>query len=742
MRGPEDQELELEGVVERVTFVNNDSGFAVLKLVVPGEAATVTAVGPLAGAQPGESLRVHGRFVIDRTHGRQLKVTSYVPVLPATAIGIERYLGSGLLGGVAKGLAKKIVAHFGARTLEVIEREPERLTEVEGIGKKRKDRIVAAFREQSEGREVMLFLHSHGITTHHAQKIMRTYGREALAIVRANPYRLAEDIFGIGFRSADRIAIGLGLPRDAPRRAEAGLVYTLVEAAGDGEVFVPEAELLERAATLLEIDPAPLASALTALLHEGRLVRESVPSDPPVVAIYTRALHAAETGSVAEIQRILAAPLAHAERGQRVIFSRALAAYQARSGITLAGAQADAVRAALEAKLLVITGGPGTGKTTLVRAIIALLREEGRRIVLGAPTGRAARRLEGASGHPASTLHRLLDFSPGTMTFQRGPDAPLEADVVIVDESSMLDLPLFHQLLRAVPSRAQLILVGDVDQLPSVGPGRVLADLIESGVVPTVRLEHIFRQAEASAIVINAHRVNHGELPEVATDGAAPSDFYFIERSTPEQVAEALRTVVLERIPRRFGLDPIRDVQVLTPMHKGPLGVAQLNADLQAALVPAGRSVSRGHQSLRLGDKVIQLRNNYELDVSNGDVGRVIALDEEERRLTIDFDGRRAEYGPEGLDDLALAYAITIHKSQGSEFPAVVVPVSTQHYVMLRRNLLYTAITRGRRLVVLIGDRRALGLAVSERRLERRSSALGARLRVAVRIETPGQPRV
>jgi len=710
----------LEGVLERVTWSDEESAWSVVRLHVQGRADPVTAVGNLLGVQPGESLRLTGRWVHDRKYGEQFKVESYLTVRPSTLIGVQRYLGSGLVPGIGPVMAERLVRAFGIETLEIIDSAPDRLAEVEGIGPVRSARIREAWAEQRGIRDVMVFLQSHGVSTGYAVKIYRQYQGRAIGIVREDPYRLASEVFGIGFKSADRIAESLGIPKDSPRRAQAGVLHVLGALAEEGHVYCPGPELVRRTAELLEIAEEPVSTALDAEARDGRIVIE--PGEEP--AVYLRALHGAEAGSAALLGAILRAPV----RPLEIDIERALAWFEERSGLVLADEQRRAVRQAISSRILVVTGGPGTGKTTLVQAVIRILERKGRRILLAAPTGRAAKRMQETTGRAARTIHRMLEFNPRTGEFQRNPAAPLEADLVIVDEASMLDIVLAHHLLRALPPPCQLMMVGDVDQLPSVGPGAVLADLIRSGAVGVVRLTEIFRQAAESRIVVNAHRINRGEMPALeAAD--AKSDFFFVEREEPEEILSALRVLVRERIPRRFGLDPVEDVQVLTPMHRGLLGAASLNAELQALLNPAGDALSRGARVFRVRDRVMQVRNNYELDVFNGDIGRVEAIDDAERQVRVRFEDRVVAYEYADLDELVLAYAVSIHKSQGSEYPCVVVPLHTQHYVMLQRNLLYTALTRAKRLAVIVGTRRALGRAVRNAEAVRRYTHLAERLR-------------
>jgi|CXWL01.1.fsa_nt_gi exodeoxyribonuclease V alpha subunit len=726
-----DRTLTVEGTLERIVYSSDENAWSVVRVIVAGRREPLTAVGNLLGVQPGESLRLTGRLVNDRKWGEQLQVDSYVSVAPASLVGIERYLGSGLVRGIGRSLAKRLVTRFGLATLDVIEQEPARLLEVDGIGPVRSARIREAWTAQKEIKTVMVFLQSHGVSTAFATRIWKLYGAEAVNVVRTDPYRLATDIWGIGFKSADRIARNLGLPTDAPARIRAGLLYVLSQAGDRGHLFLPQSKLLADAAALLEVAPELVPPALADLEMSGDVVVEELPAAATPLgqlrerAIFLAALHAAEAGLAERLSGLLAAPASPLD----VDVPRALAWFEQRAGIALAEGQRQAIAQALSAKLLVVTGGPGTGKTTLIKGVVEILGRKGRRLLLAAPTGRAAKRLSEATGAEAQTLHRLLAFDPQTRSFTRNQEKPLEADVVVVDEVSMLDVLLAYHLSKAVPATAQLVLVGDVDQLPSVGPGRVLADLIESGVVPVVRLGQVFRQAAASRIISNAHRINRGDLPFLDPPGPGElADFFFIERSEPADVRATIRELVGERIPNRFGLDPVEDVQVLTPMRRGELGATNLNVDLQQLLNPQGTPVGRFGQ-LRVGDKVMQVRNNYDLEVFNGDIGRVRAVDTDEDTVEVVFDGRSVIYEPVALDELVLAYACSIHKAQGSEYPCVVVPVHTQHFVMLQRNLIYTAVTRGRKLVVLVGTKKALAIAVGTADGERRNSRLAERLR-------------
>jgi exodeoxyribonuclease V alpha subunit len=713
----------VEGTVERVTYSNEESGWTVLRLLVPGRRDPLPIIGNLPGAQPGEWISARGRFETHPDYGEQFRADSYRSEHPATLAGIQRYLGSGLVHGLGPALAARIAEKFGLQTLEIIDDHPERLREVEGIGPVRSERIQKAWAEQRRIRDVMVFLQSHGVTPLLAVRIFRQYGDRAIQAVEENPYRLAQDIFGIGFKTADRIARSLGIEPSSPRRLQAGALHVLGQLSDEGHVCAPEPLLVERAAEALEAEPDLVTAALHELAAANQVVREA-PSDSDAPLWYAAALHTIEVALAGAISERLQAPA----RPLPVDAQAAVQELERRSGLALAPQQREALLTAANAPLMVITGGPGTGKTTLVRGLIHLFDRAGLRTILMAPTGRAAKRMSEATGRDARTIHRALEFSPAERRFQRDRDHPLEADAVIIDETSMVDLPLAWSALRAIPPAARVVLVGDVDQLPSVGPGAVLADVIRSGAVPVVKLAHVFRQAHRSEIIEAAHGVNEGRAPR-RTTGKPDTDFYFVAREEPEQVAAMVKEMVKDRIPRRFGLDPIDGVQVLTPMQRGLLGAANLNAELQALLNPTGEELVRGARVYREGDKVMQLRNNYDLEVFNGDVGRIRRIDRDEQAVDISFDDRLVRYRMEDVDELALAYAVTIHKSQGSEYPCVVVPLHTQHFVMLARNLLYTAITRGKRLVVLVGTEKAAWIATRNESASKRWTRLAERLR-------------
>lgn len=719
--------ITLQGTLERITYVNEENNYVVARLEIPGRRDLLTIVGNLVSVNPGETLRLQGEWVTHRRYGEQFRVDRYETIRPATAAAIEKYLGSGLIKGIGPVFARRLVEAFGPDTLRVIEEEARRLLEVGGIGKIRLARITAAWEEQREIRQVMLFLQGHGVSSAYAVKIYKAYRQEAIRVVSENPYRLAQDVYGIGFKTADRIATNLGIPRDSPLRAQAGIAHVLGELADEGHVFYPVEPLLDQCVKELEIPPEILDPALEELQRADRVAVEAIPQVGGLAA-YLRPLHVAEVH--------LARRLADVARAPRIQYpidiERALRWVEEQNGVVLAPAQQLAVRRAIEEKLLVITGGPGTGKTTILRCIIQILDKKRLRILLAAPTGRAAKRMAEATGRGAKTIHRLLEWSPQEGAFKRNPDRPLEADLVIVDEASMIDLLLMNSLLRAVPLQSTLILVGDVDQLPSVGPGNVLRDIIASGTAEVITLTEVFRQAEESAIVVNAHRINRGEFPRWPDGEEAGGDFHFVARAEPEEVQRTILELVGERLPRSLGLQPLDDIQVITPMHRGPIGAAQLNEALQAALNPVradGPEIVRAGRRFRVGDKVMQIRNNYDREVFNGDIGRIVDLDLEDQTVAVRFEDRTVPYDFSELDELVLAYAVTIHKSQGSEYPAVIIPIHTTHYVMLQRNLLYTAVTRGRRLVVLVGTRKAVAIAVKNAKTQERYSSLAARLR-------------
>ncbi len=714
----------LSGLIERVSFFNEENGFAVLKVKVKGHRDLVAVVGSLPSVSPGEWLNAEGHWVREREFGLQFKADRLTSSAPTSREGIEKYLGGGMVKGIGPVYAKKLVAKFGEGIFDIIENYSVRLEEVAGIGAGRRRKIKEAWAEQKVIREIMVFLHSQGVSTARAVRIYKTYGDQAIETVRANPYRLARDIHGIGFKTADQIAQKLGIPADSLARAEAGLSHVLLEATGDGHCALPRPLLLAESVKLLEVPEQLVSDALLRGAAEGEVTQEEIHGEP---WIFLPRLQTAEIGIARRIQQLAAG------RSQypAIDLDKAVAWCEQKTGKTLAPSQRTALATALTSRVLIITGGPGVGKTTLLNAILLILRAKQVQCILCAPTGRAAKRMSEATGMEASTIHRLLETVPTEGGFRRNESNPLDCDLLVVDECSMVDVPLMHQLLRALPARGSLLLVGDVDQLPSVGPGLVLSHLIASGVPPVVRLTEVFRQAAHSRIITAAHQINEGYLPELPARDTE-SDFYFIEREEPEEIARTLREVVQQRIPARFKLDPVRDVQVLSPMNRGSLGIRELNLSLQAVLNPLKPDqtvVEKFGWRFATGDKVIQTVNNYDKEVFNGDIGLISSVDGIERELVVQFDQREVRYDFNELDELSLAYAITIHKSQGSEFPVVVFPLATQHYLLLQRNLIYTAITRGKKLVVIIGQRQAFATAVRNHRVAQRFSALLDRLR-------------
>lgn len=714
----------LSGLIERVTFFNEETGFAVLRVKAKGHRDLVAVIGSLPSVSAGEWLVAEGQWIRDREHGLQFKASTLKSAPPTSREGIEKYLGSGMVKGIGPVYARKLVDKFGEGIFDIIENYSVKLEEVDGIGPGRRRKIKDAWQEQKFIREIMVFLHSHGVSTSRALRIYKTYGEAAIERVRTNPYRLAQDIPGIGFTTADQIAQKIGIPRDSLLRAEAGLSHTLNEATGRGHCALPKSDLLGESIKLLAVSENLVAEALARLLAAGALTEEHIKGEQ---LVFLPALRQAELGVAARIKSLAATPPAYPS----IDFAKAVAWCQSKTGVALAPSQKEALAKALSKRIIVITGGPGVGKTTLLNSLLQILTAKKLTCRLCAPTGRAAKRLSEATGLEAQTIHRLLEFQPSAGGFTRHEENPLEADLLIVDESSMVDVRLMHALLKAHPPGGSLILVGDVDQLPSVGPGTVLGDLIQSGVVPVVRLTEVFRQAAASRIITAAHAINQGFLPDLPAK-ADPSDFYFIERNEPDRIVETLLELVQSRIPRKLNCDPWSDIQVLCPMNRGSLGVRELNLRLQTALNPARPEepvVEKFGWQFRRRDKVIQTENNYDKEVFNGDIGQITAIDPVEREVKVRFDAHEVAYDFGELDEIALAYAITIHKSQGSEFPAVVIPLATQQYLLLQRNLIYTAITRGRKFVVVVGQKKAFALAVRNNQTARRFSGLLARLR-------------
>jgi exodeoxyribonuclease V alpha subunit len=708
----------IEGVVERIVYSNEENHYTVAQLLPEGKGRQepVTIVGNLTALNIGETVKAQGHWTTHKQFGRQFAVEKFESVLPRTIVGIRKYLGSGLVPGIGPTFAERIVEKFGEQTFDVIDHFSARLREVDGIGPERAKRIKDAWAAQKSVRDIMVFLQGYGIGSAHAAKIFKQYGENAIAVVGENPYQLAKDITGIGFRTADGIASKLGIARDSIHRLKAGVLYTLENATADGHVCLPRDLLIKSAAELLEAEIAPIENAIKLLaLSNDVMVEEDI--------VYLTGLYKSERGVANFILDLCAAEL----KLPAMDLHRAVEWVQEKTRVELAEAQEKAIKTALASKLTVITGGPGVGKTTIVNSIVKILHAKNCKVLLAAPTGRAAKRMSEATGTPAQTIHRLLKYEPHEHGFAHNERRPLNGDMIIIDETSMLDIPLAYHLMKAIPQSASVVFVGDVDQLPSVGPGNFLHDLIESGICPVVRLTEIFRQAKDSFIITNAHRVNEGQMP--VFDAPKESDFFFIVEEDPGKVLATIKTLCAERVPKKFGFDPMRDVQVLTPMHKGLCGSENLNRELQATLNPTGPVVQRFGRTYRVGDRVMQIRNNYDKDVFNGDLGRVKRLDLIEQQVIVEIDDREISYEFTDMDELLPAYAISVHKSQGNEYPCVIAPLLTQHYVLLQRNLLYTAITRGKKLVILIGSKKALAIAIRNNKTSARFSRLQERLR-------------
>jgi len=721
--------MELKGQIERITYTSEETGFTIAKVKVDDRRDLVTVVGKLVGPVVGEIIRMKGEWVNHPRYGEQFKIVHYKTQIPASVHGIGKYLGSGLIKGIGPVMAERIVEKFGDDTLEVIENQVERLTEIEGIGKKRIGMIKKGWAEQKEIREVMIFLQSHGVSSGYATKIFKQYGSKSIEVVKQNPYTLATDVFGIGFIVADGIAEKLGFSKDSELRGEAGVLYVLNRMAEEGHVYYPYEPLIQKCREILQVEREVVAKAFAKIVLDKEVVIEDLNQDiedfrENYKAAYLPRFHLAETSSGFRLKTLIGAPKAIRE----INTDKAVQWVQEQLDITLATRQVQAVRSAVEDKVLVITGGPGTGKTTIINAVLKIFARLRVNILLAAPTGRAAKRMSEATGREAKTIHRMLEFSMQKGGFQRNQNRPLKCDLLIVDEASMIDTMLLHHLLKAIPPEATFILVGDVSQLPSVGAGNVLKDLIDSGAVKVVELNEIFRQAQESSIIVNAHKINSGKLPSLAPAERTDEDFYFIEQEEPEEVLRIILELAKERIPRRFGFDPVEDIQVLAPMHKGVAGAENLNTELQKTLNPGEDVITRGNAKFRVNDKVMQIRNNYDKEIFNGDIGRINRINSINQEVAISFDGAEVLYDYSELDEVVLAYAISVHKSQGSEYPAVILPVLTQHYILLQRNLLYTAVTRGRELVVLVGTSKALAIAVNNDKTQRRYTYLRYRL--------------
>ncbi len=728
---PKAELTNLQGQIERITFTNEETGYTVAKIKVYGRRELVTIIGSMVNLTPGEIIKMKGEWTNNPKYGEQFKIVFCETTTPASVHGIEKYLGSGLIRGIGPVMAKRIVKMFKEKTLDIIENEIDKLVDVEGIGQKRIGMIRKAWEEQKEIREVMIFLQSHGVSSGYAAKIYKQYGNEAINIVKENPYRLATDIFGIGFITADKIAEKLGFAKDSDLRAAAGILYVLHELTDEGHVYYPYEPLLLKCKEILDIDREIIIKAMGTVSLNKQIVIEDLNSDLADFqennkAVYLAGYYTAEKNLAARLKTLINSP----QSIRKINPEKAIQWIQEKLSINLADKQIEAVKCAAENKVMIITGGPGTGKTTIINAVIKIFSAINTRIMLAAPTGRAAKRMSETTTTEAKTIHRLLEYNIRKGGFQKNEESPLDCQLLIVDEASMIDTILMHHLLKAIPPTSTFIMVGDVNQLPSVGAGNVLKDIIDSGIAPVVQLNEIFRQAKESSIIVNAHKINEGIIPILKSSQENLDDFYFIEQEEPEKVLQMIIHLVKERISKRFGFHAINDIQVLTPMHRGTVGAGNLNVELQKALNPGEDGVSRGGRLYRVNDKVMQIVNNYDKEVYNGDIGRITSIDTESQEVKVSIDEREIVYDYSDLDELVHAYAVSIHKSQGSEYPAVVIPILTQHYVLLQRNLLYTGVTRGKKLVVIVGSKRAMAIAVKNNKTEKRYTLLKQRLQI------------
>jgi exodeoxyribonuclease V alpha subunit len=719
---------DLQGQIERITFTSEETGYTVAKVKVYGRQDMVTVIGNMINPTPGEIIKMKGEWGNHPQYGEQFKFSFCQTTVPASVHGIEKYLGSGLIKSIGPVMAKRIVKMFKEETLNIIEKETEKLTKVAGIGTKRIGMIKKAWEEQNEIREVMIFLQSHGVSSGYAAKIYKQYGNGSIKVVQENPYRLATDIFGIGFITADKIAENLGFAKDSDLRAAAGILYVLHELTDDGHVYYPYELLIGKCKEILEIDREIIVKAMGAIAVDKQIMIEDLNSDIEFKennkAVYLSGYHTAEKNLATRLKTLINAP----QSIRKIDAEKAIGWIQEQLSISLAEKQIEAIGCASKNKVMIITGGPGTGKTTIINAVLKIFSAIKANIMLAAPTGRAAKRMSETTGHEAKTIHRLLEYNMRKGGFQKNEENTLDCQLLIVDEASMIDTLLMHHLLKAIPPTATFIMVGDINQLPSVGAGNVLKDIIDSGIAPVVQLNEIFRQAKESSIITNAHIINEGRIPNLKSSPDKLDDFYFIEQEDPQKNMEMIISLVKERIPKRFGFDSINDIQVLSPMHRGTVGSANLNLELQKALNPGDAGVMRGGRLFRINDKVMQIKNNYDKEVYNGDIGRITAIDAESQELKVSIDDREVVYDYSDLDELVHAYAVSIHKSQGSEYPAVVIPILTQHYVLLQRNLLYTGVTRGKKLVVIVGSKKAVAIAVKNNKTEKRYTLLMRRL--------------
>lgn len=721
--------VNLQGQIEQIIYNNEENGYTIVKLRISDRKDPITVVGTLITPTPGEILKMKGYWTNHPKYGEQFRITDYETVTPATIHGIEKYLGSGLVKGIGPVMAKRIVEKFGRDTLEIIESDLHKLAEVDGISFGRIEMIKKAWEEQKEIRDVMLFLQAHDVSSGYATKIFRQYGKNSIEVVKDNPYRLASDIFGIGFITADRIAEKLGIGKDSLQRVEAGILYVLNQLSEDGHVYYPYEPLLRKCIEILKVEKDIVVKAFGSITLDNRVVIEDLNENMADFkennkAVYLAKYHLCETYIADRLKTLANAPTSI----KNIDTAKAVKWVQDQLSIILAEKQTEAIKYAIENKIMVITGGPGTGKTTIIHAILKIFFRQGINTLLAAPTGRAAKRMTEATSYEAKTIHRMLKYSIKYDGFEKNEHNPLKCDLLIIDEASMIDTILMYHLLRAVPLRATLILVGDVNQLPSVGAGNILKDIINSGAVPVVELSEIFRQAKESLIVVNAHMINNGLMPMFKGSRERLEDFYFIEKEDPEDVLKTILELTSERIPRRFGFDPLDDIQVLTPMHRGVVGTGNLNMALQKVLNPVQTAITRGNRSFRIHDKVMQIKNNYDKEIFNGDIGRITGIDMEKHEVVVSFDGRSVIYDYADFDEIVLAYAVSVHKAQGSEFPAVVIPVLTQHYILLQRNLIYTGVTRGKKLVVIVGTKKALAIGVHNDKTRKRYTYLKYRL--------------
>ncbi len=724
---------QIKGQLERITFFNEESNYTIAKVRLEG-GGLVTVVGTIFSTNPGEMLRFTGQWVRHQKYGEQFKIESCETILPVTVKGIERYLGSGMIKGIGPVMAKRLVSQFKEETLSIIENNCGRLHEVPGIGDKRIEMIAAAWEEQRSIRDIMMFLQGNGVSPIYSMKIYRQYGKDSVRVLSENPYRLATEVFGIGFITADTIAERMGVEKKALTRLQAGILYVLNQLAEEGNVYYPYRLLVKKCSEILSVDESIMPEAFDCLIEEKKIFVENhgtQHSEPRTVsedaAVYQAAFYVSEKGIVERLRMLIHTP----RQSELISVDDLMASVKNELQIEFSERQLEAVKASILNKIMVITGGPGTGKTTIIRAILSVAQKMSQKVILAAPTGRAAKRMAEATGHEAKTIHRILEYAPlsgqAGILFKRNELNPLDADTIIVDEVSMVDTVLMYHFLKAVPAKSTLILVGDTDQLPSVGPGNVLKDLIGSGMIPVVRLDQIFRQSKASTIIVNAHRIRNGHMPEGESAGSR-GDFKFLSIEEPEEVLKKIVSLCKDEIPNTYALDAYRDIQVIAPMYKGTVGIANLNVVLQGSLNDSADEIIRNGKAYRVGDKVLQTRNNYDKDVYNGDIGRVRVLDRESQEMLCDFEGRTVKYTFPELDELVLAYAISVHKSQGSEYPVVIMPLLTQHYLLLQRNLLYTGITRGKKLVVLIGTVKALSIAVRNNKQQQRYTLLRERL--------------